>query len=714
MQPDPATPFTSSTQIGVQPSRTPPGATYPGDSASTLVPNPGRSQPLLHQAVRDSAAVSLLAAGGSALHPIDPGTGPTAPIASPAAWSGSGDGAGQGVTLTKASATTTPATTTTKTTATTTTTTATTTTTTTTTSKVAIRPAHAAPPLSAAASLAVLRKAVETNDLQGLQQAMAAHSDSAAVLNQLIAFPRQRGPLPAGSYTLLMLAAARGHLHIVTSLLDAGAHVDARSSEGNTALMLAVDHRQLESVEALLKGGADVDAQARDGNTAVMLALARRDPATVSMLLTGVASAPDLDDCLRQAALRGHVATVRLLLKAGADVNGFDDGHGKRATVPPHGNLQGRELGHGMDDARHDDDRGARNPFAEPDWAGSLALVGAARNGHASTVRALLAAGARVERGSYCQQLVIDAVTSGHLDIARMLMEARRKAPVDDRPNPSDDNKDCVEKDMQQAFVCTLDSDKALSVLQALLTTPEGKAMACTDPLVLACAVRQEKPVVVRALLDAGADPDKSESDDRIPIVLAIEQRSRDILKMLIHAGARPGLARRHRNRNRTLLQHAAIHGDAEVVKFVLSLGGDARGDRNGVNAAFLDACTYDKSTAATQLLLDAGADPNWTSDDGRTPLYQAAQWGLKNTVALLLKHKAQLDHVCAHDGSRWTPLMVAAANGRTDTVRVLLEAGASRERKDDKDRTALRLALDDRARETADLLRTWKPPASS
>lgn len=57
---------------------------------------------------------------------------------------------------------------------------------------------------------------------------------------------------------------------------------------------------------------------------------------------------------------------------------------------------------------------------------------------------------------------------------------------------------------------------------------------------------------------------------------------------------------------------------------------------------------------------------------------------------------------------------MVAAANGRTDTVRVLLEAGVSRERKDDKDRTALRLALDDRAGETADLLRTWKPPASS
>ena len=119
MHPDPATPFTSRPQIGVQPSRTPPGATYPGDSASTLVPNPGRSQPLLHQAVRDSAAVSLLAAGGSALHPIDPGTGPTAPIASRAAWSGSSDGAGQGVTLTKASATTTPAMTTTKTTKTT-------------------------------------------------------------------------------------------------------------------------------------------------------------------------------------------------------------------------------------------------------------------------------------------------------------------------------------------------------------------------------------------------------------------------------------------------------------------------------------------------------------------------------------------------------------------------------------------------------------------
>jgi ankyrin repeat protein len=617
------------------------------------------------------------------------------PGASPAAWSGSGAGAGQGVTLTNAITTTT-------------------TTTTTTASSVATRPAHAAPSLSAVASLVALRKAVEKNDLEGLQQAMAAHPDSAALLNQLIPFPRQRGTLPAGSYTLLMLAAARGHAHIVTTLLGAGADVDARGSEGNTALMLAVDNRQLESVEALLKGCADVDAQAHDGNTAVMLALARRDPATVSMLLTGVASVHNLNGCLRQAALRGHVATVQLLLKAGADVNSVDDVHGKTATVPPHGNLQGRRLGRGTNDARYDEGRGAWNPFAELDWADSLALVGAARNGHASTVRALLAAGARVERGFYCQQLMLDAVASGHLDIARMLMEARRKAPVDDRPNPSAYEKDCVEKDMRQAFICTFGSDKALPVLQALLTTPEGRAMACTDPLVLACAVRQKKSVVVRALLDAGADPDKSESDDQFPIVLAIEQRGRDILEMLINAGARPGLARRHRNSNRTLLQHAAIHGDAEVVKFVLSLGADARGDRNDVNAALLNACGYGNSTAAAQLLLDAGADLNWTSDDGRTPLYEAAQWGLKNTVALLLEHKAQPDHVCGHDGLSWTPLMVAAANGRTDTVRLLLEAGASRERKDDRGRTALRLALDGRARETADLLRTWTPPASS
>jgi ankyrin repeat protein len=193
-------------------------------------------------------------------------------------------------------------------------------------------------------SLTALRKAVEQNNAEALNQIVTAHPGHRATLNQPIGFTRQRGLLPAGSYTLLMLAAVHGHGAMVEALLALGADVNAGGSGGVTALLLAVRHRQLDTVEALLKAGAEVDAQAADGSTAVMLALARRDPVAVSLLLQGVADAGDIGCCLRQAAASGHVNTVRQLLKAGADVNGFDDVEGKKKGIPSYEAIQNAHL----------------------------------------------------------------------------------------------------------------------------------------------------------------------------------------------------------------------------------------------------------------------------------------------------------------------------------------------------------------------------------
>ncbi len=161
---------------------------------------------------------------------------------------------------------------------------------------------------SAADSLTTLRKAVEKNDLEALNWFRTAHPDDRTLLNQPIPFERQRGSLPAGSYTLLMLAAAHGHGTMVEALLELGADVNARGSKGKTALMLAADHRQLESVKALLKAGAEVEAQAEDGNTAVMLALARQDAAAVRALLEGVGNPEDISSCQRLCQHRTAVA----------------------------------------------------------------------------------------------------------------------------------------------------------------------------------------------------------------------------------------------------------------------------------------------------------------------------------------------------------------------------------------------------------------------
>jgi ankyrin repeat protein len=599
---------------------------------------------------------------------------------------------------------------------------------TTTTTVVVTRPAYAAPAMSAtpagsaAAVLTSLRKAVESNDLEALNQIVTAHPDDHAMLNQPIAFERRRGLLPAGSYTLLMLAAAHGHAPMVEALLALGADANARGSDGMSALLLAVRHRQIGTVDALLKAGAEVDAQAEDGNTAVMLALARRDANVVKVLLEGVSNPEDASACLRQAAARGYVNTVRLLIKAGADVNGFDDVKGKKKGIPSHESMCASDYYYRQQYAHYYDSQGVLNPFAEQDWAESLALSRAARNGHATTVQALLDAGARVDRGYCCQQLMLDAVTNRRIDIMRMLLEARQRAPYPSQYISSHSNKDyhdCIAKDMHEAFTWAIsrNDDDDLTLFQALLAMPNGEATVLNDPALLPAALRRCRPAMAKALLDADANPNKPYFD-QYPIVLAVQTGdpalARKSLDMLLKAGALPELARQHGKDKATLLEHAMTWGNVELIQYVLSLGAEACGDKGDISAALLKAWNGLYDLDKIQLLLDAGADANWKSADGQTPLAQAACFGKNDGVELLLRHQAQVDLPGKYGSLEWTPLMAAAYNGRTDTVRLLLEAGANRNLKDSEGKTALHRVIERNQKEMVDLLRNWKPSASS
>jgi ankyrin repeat protein len=719
-------------------------------NAGATTPAGGVSQPLLYQATTagDIASVRrLLAAGGIDANVVDPDTGmaaltlaarqghddvallmvkgrrnsrgDSAPVVSPpkkepgmaadspapeadcAAAAGSGEEAGQGGTLTTAHTATTV------------------------TTIVITQPGYAAPAMlampanEAMSSLDALRKAVARNDLAALRQVMATHPDARAVLNQPIAFAHQRGMLPAGAYTLLMLAATHGHRPMVEALLALGADPNARSGGGSSALLLAVGHRQIDTAEALLKAGAEVDAQAADGGTAVMLALARRDAAMLGALLESAVHPGDINACLRLAAARGHVNTVRLLLKAGAQVNAFDDVLHKKAQIDSlHALRQGifpewlsGRMQRGLDD--YYDSKGMLSPFAQIDWAQSLALTQAVRNGHATTARVLLDAGAAVSRAFFGQTLILHAAAGGQVDIMRMLLDARRCAPHDGRANRSAYDSDCVESDMRMAFMSAIGIDQP-SVVRALLDMPEGRRATCSEPVLLARAVRMNRPGVVRLLLEAGADPDREEDNAQFPLVLAFEQRGRDIVSMLLDAGARPELARRHRGANLPLLHYAAIYGDASQVRRVLSLGAGACGDRADLQAAFRNACLYNNAIDAAQCLLDAGADLDGAGDEGLTALHLVAEHGRTDRIAFLLGHKAQVDMVCAASGHRQTPLMRAVVFGHAGAVRLLLEAGARRDLQDSQGRTALQLATQCYKRDIAHLLNNWAPPQSS
>jgi ankyrin repeat protein len=73
-------------------------------------------------------------------------------------------------------------------------------------------------------------------------------------------------------WTALMGAAYCGHVAVARVLLDLGASLDLRDSEGGTALYLAADRCKADVVTLLLQRGADPSLKARGGLNALMAA----------------------------------------------------------------------------------------------------------------------------------------------------------------------------------------------------------------------------------------------------------------------------------------------------------------------------------------------------------------------------------------------------------------------------------------------------------
>jgi ankyrin repeat protein len=399
---------------------------------------------------------------------------------------------------------------------------------------------------------------------------------------------------------------------MVEALLALGADVNARNGADKTALILAVDNRRLDVVEILLKAGAEVDAQSADGSTAVMLALARRDPVAVSVLLQGVGDPGDIGCCLRQAAASGHVNTVRLLLKAGADVNGFDDVEGKKKGIPSYNDIQNAHVRGDsyyqqrcQEARRYYDHKGAWNPFVVKEWADSLALFRAARNGHAAVVQALADAGARVNDvggGYYVTALMSEVIKKGDIETILILLAARY--------SPQWRDHDSAPPELGQLMSWAI-RDKHPALLRDLLGSRAGKAAAWSVHWLLQHAIQADQPDMVRMLLDAGASLTRQENNQELPLLGAAYSAGVEVVAMLLDAGA--SFDEACRSDGYSPLSVAATGNSADVVKLFLKLALKAPDARKCLDIALWDACTgvslKGERAEVAQMLLDAGAE---------------------------------------------------------------------------------------------------------
>jgi len=220
----------------------------------------------------------------------------------------------------------------------------------------------------------------------------------------------------------------------------------------------------------------------------------------------------------------------------------------------------------------------------------------------------------------------------------------------------------------------------------------------CANASELSLASARGETLIVRRLLEEGADPDETDEEGYTPLMRAIfAGPSRplsmhfDVVKLLADAGANVNasvdiLPTEDENPVRTVsaLHRTVSNGAAflELTNLLLEKGADPNCAGAWGRPLHVAAASEKAGADEVKLLLDWGADSKILNQWGLEPLVEAvtAVNPSLEKIALLLKAGSDVDALfdwSEHHGL--SVLMAAAMNGTRDVVELLLEHGAQK-----------------------------------
>ena len=451
---------------------------------------------------------------------------------------------------------------------------------------------------------------------------LAAEQGDNSLINTLNTKGGSAFSMDSEQYTPLHFSVLKNKIETAQLLiqLDASANQDQKpralnfsNNNAETPLLIAVRNKNAEMVKLLLSQGASPDIADRRGYTPLMAAVEMDVPQIAEWLIDAKARI-DLYDAggmspLKFAIAKSNSAMVDFLIKKGADPDFARDGDKLPIEIVLTAKPFDLELFNYLNKISKKSD-----------------LV--------------------------ASSLLFDAVDNNQIDVVKILLARGMDANSKDA-----DGKTLLYKTLEKGYgdIAALLIEKGADPQTAVGTLP---------PLEL--AVRANMKVVVKKLLDAGANPDVRTNEGYTLTEVCVYKGYPEVLEMLMEKGA--GIKLDY------AILWSIIDGKGLAVPVLLKYGANPNVlSQQGDPALWLAVSSSQE--VAVEALLKYKAFPNVISQTlGSSALGLAAYVGNVKIIKLLIDAGAQTD---MPDKSGVTPLGYAASQAHIDAISYLLEKGA-------------------------------------
>nr|KAI8750039.1 transient receptor potential cation channel subfamily A member 1 [Biomphalaria glabrata] len=450
--------------------------------------------------------------------------------------------------------------------------------------------------------------------------------------------------------TALHLAVIKGHLQVVVVLNEFHSDLNVVDNCGNTALHLAVLSRKPEIIDLLLKSGANSKLKNDLHMMPIHCAAELNDTDVVNVLLDNGVDANWTGEngmtALHYAAAKDNGEVMKVLIqRGGKPCKKCDYGYypihlaAKCAAASAMEAIIDKALQAGYT---------REQILSFKDRENNLPLHAAVNGGNIKAVQVCLSAGASVQAQQDDGSTPLHfACAQGNFEMIKLMKEIQ-----------------------QENFLA------AIFILDVMKMSPLHRAAFFNHT------------TIMEFLLEHGADKDCQDINDRTPLLLAASKGCWEAVQLLVSKGADVQVKDK---RNRNFL-HLAVKYGGKLEQFGRALIKDIQdlqNDKDDFGCTPLHYASKEGHLRALDDLIKMGAVLNMKNNDKQSPLHFAARYGRYNTCCRLLDSHHGPNIINETDGTGLTALHIAAQNGHTKVVQLLLQRGAV-VNKDNDDNTAL------------------------